>query len=128
MIRKRVIRQFCLILMGVCLAAPTVGCGAEQPVEDTPEIAAPQDSASGPQEETDQPEDQDHAEQDSMPEENISEADTSEEEPSGEELFEEDLYWQEMLAEFGNSRYDLTAALTEPALKDYWQHSGKPDS
>lgn len=119
MIRKRVIRQFCLILMGVCLAAPTVGCGAEQPVEDTPEIAAPQDSASGPQEETDQPEDQDHAEQDSMPEENISEADTSEEEPSGEELFEEDLYWQEMLAEFGNSRYDLTAALTEPALKDY---------
>lgn len=119
MIRKRAIRLFCVILMGICLAAPTVGCGAQRPVEDTPEIAAPQDSASGPQEETDQPEDQDHAEQDSMPEENISEADTSEEEPSGEELFEEDLYWQEMLAEFGNSRYDLTAALTEPALKDY---------
>lgn len=119
MIRKRVIRQFCVILMGICLAAPTVGCGAQRPVEDTPEIAAPQDSASGPQEETDQPEDQDHAEQDSMPEENISEADTSKEEPSGEELSEEDLYWQEMLAEFGNSRYDLTAALTEPALKDY---------
>lgn len=119
MIRKRAIRLFCVILMGICLAAPTVGCGAQRPVEDTPEIAAPQDSASGPQEETDQPEDQDHAEQDSMPEENISEADTSEEEPSGEELSEEDLYWQEMLAEFGNSRYDLTAALTEPALKDY---------
>ena len=54
-----------------------------------------------------------------MAEETISEADTSVEEPSGEELSEEDLYWQEMLAEFGNSRYDLTAALTEPALKDY---------
>lgn len=119
MIRKRAIRLFCVILMGICLAAPTVGCGAQRPVEDTPEIAAPQDSASGPQEETDQPEDQDHAEQDSMPEETISEADTSKEEPSGEELSEEDLYWQEMLAEFGNSRYDLTAALTEPALKDY---------
>lgn len=119
MIRKRAIRQFCVILLGICLAALTVGCGAQRPVEDTPEIAAPQDSASGPQEETDQPEDQDHAEQDSMPEETISEADTSKEEPSGEELSEEDLYWQEMLAEFGNSRYDLTAALTEPALKDY---------
>lgn len=119
MIRKRAIRQFCIILMGICLAAPTVGCGAEPPVENTSEIAAPQDSASGPQEETDQPGDQDHTEQDSMPEETISEADTSEEEPSGEKLSEEDLYWQEMLAEFGNSRYDLTAALTEPALKDY---------
>lgn len=119
MIRKRAIRQFCVILMGICLAAPTVGCGAEQPVEDTSEIAAPQDSASGSQDETDQPGGQDHAEQDNMAEETISEADTSVEEPSGEELSEEDLYWQEMLAEFGNSRYDLTAALTEPALKDY---------
>lgn len=119
MIRKRAIRQFCVILMGICLAAPTVGCGAEQPVEDTSEIAAPQDSASGSQDETDQPGGQDHTEQDNMAEETISEADTSVEEPSGEELSEEDLYWQEMLAEFGNSRYDLTAALTEPALKDY---------
>lgn len=119
MIRKRAIRQFCVILLGICLAAPTVGCGAEQSVEDTSEIAAPQDSASGPQEETGQPGGQNHAEQDSIPEETLSEADTLEEEPSGEELTEEDLYWQEMLAEFGNSRYDLTAALTEPALKDY---------
>lgn len=119
MIRKRAIRQFCVILLGICLAAPTVGCGAEQSVEDTSEIAAPQDSASGLQEETGQPGGQNHAEQDSIPEETLSGADTLEEEPSGEELTEEDLYWQEMLAEFGNSRYDLTAALTESALKDY---------
>ncbi|MDE6674886.1 MAG: endo-1,4-beta-xylanase, partial [Acetatifactor sp.] len=53
-------------------------------------------------------------EQDSTPVET-----TSEEISSEEELSEEDLYWQEVLGEFGNSRYDLTAALTEPALKDY---------
>ncbi|MCM1189203.1 MAG: endo-1,4-beta-xylanase [bacterium] len=30
----------------------------------------------------------------------------------------EELYWQEMLKEFADSEYDLTAALMEPALKD----------
>lgn len=39
-------------------------------------------------------------------------------EVSGEVLSEEELYWQEVLEGFSDSEYDLTAALTEPALKD----------
>lgn len=34
------------------------------------------------------------------------------------QLSEEEIYWQQVLESFGNSKYDLTAALTEPALKD----------
>lgn len=92
---------------------PTAGCGAEQAMEDTNEIIATQSDTSEPQnqepETESQPVSQPDIAQDSTPEETTSE----------EELSEEDPYWQEVLGEFGNSRYDLTAALTEPALKDF---------
>jgi len=37
---------------------------------------------------------------------------------SKEPLSEEELYWQGVLEDFADSSYDLTAALTEPSLKD----------
>ena len=111
MIRRCTIKQLRLIMLGICLMAALVtSCGTEQAVEDTKEIindiAASQDDTATQQDESASSDD---AEQDSLPEEISSE----------EVLSEEESYWQEVLAEeFGNSRYDLTAALTEPALKD----------
>ncbi|MFG6356411.1 MAG: endo-1,4-beta-xylanase [Acetatifactor sp.] len=116
---KHMLRRLCAVILATCLIMPTAGCGAQQPANDASEITATRDSASEPQDETGQTADQDPAEQDSIPEETVSATDTTEEESVGEELSAEDIYWQEMLAEMGNSRYDLTAALTEPALKDY---------
>lgn len=58
------------------------------------------------------------ASEDITSEEPASDETASGENPSEEILSEEELYWQQVLGEFGNSRYDLTAALTEPALKD----------
>ena len=114
MIRRCAIKRLCLIMLGICLIVmPVSGCGTEQTAEDTGETTLSQNDTSYRQdEETDtesEPASSDAAEQDSLPEETASE----------EALSEEELYWQEVLAEeFGNSTYDLTAALTEPALKD----------
>lgn len=93
-------------MLVICLIVISVtGCGAEQ-AEDTNEITVPQSDTTIQQ---DEPASSENTEPESLPAETASE----------EALSEEDLYWQEVLAEeFGNSRYDLTAALTEPALKD----------
>ena len=51
-----------------------------------------------------------------------SEADDEEVTETGseqEELSEEDIYWQQVLESFADSEYDMTAALTGTALKDY---------
>lgn len=111
MIRRYTIKQICLIMLGICLMAASVtSCGTQRAVDDTNEITdeiitSQNDTAT----QQDEPVSSDNADQDSLPEETDPE----------EVLSEEDIYWQEVLAEeFGNSRYDLTAALTEPALKD----------
>lgn len=104
MIKKNTIKRLCLIMLGLCLAAvPVSGCGTEQAEENTNEVTESQNNTSLP------PVSSSNTDQESQPEESGSE----------EVLTEEELYWQEVLTEeFGNSRYDLTAALTEPALKD----------
>lgn len=118
MIRKRTLKQLCLVMLGFCLVIPTAGCGAQQDMENINETIVTQTDMSEQQDSESEPESQPvsqaDTEQDSTPVETMSEEISSEE-----ELSEEDLYWQEVLGEFGNSRYDLTAALTEPALKDY---------
>lgn len=118
MIRKRTMKQLCLVMLGFCLIISTAGCGAQQDMENINETIVTQNDTSEQQDPQSEPESQPvsqaDTEQDSTPVETASEEISSEE-----ELSEEDLYWQEVLGEFGNSRYDLTAALTEPALKDY---------
>lgn len=99
------------MMLGICLTVPVTGCGAQPVVEDTDEIFVSRDSASVLPDEDSQPSEDSQPREDSHPGED-SQPD------SQEELSEEDLYWQEILAEYGNGRYDLTTALTEPALKD----------
>lgn len=118
MIRKRTLKQLCLVMLGFCLVIPTAGCGAQQDVENIDTAIATQTDMSEQQDSESEPESQPVSQADTE-QDSTSVETTSEEISSEEELSEEDLYWQEVLGEFGNSRYDLTAALTEPALKDY---------
>lgn len=114
MMRRYTIKKLFVTALGICLmAAFGTSCGAERATEDSHEITTPQSDMAIQQEEETSTDNEssssESAEQDSKPEEMTSE----------EALSEEDVYWREILAEeFGNSRFDLTAALTEPALKD----------
>lgn len=98
MMRKRSGKT--LLCFAACLALLVSGCGAEQSAESVSEAGAVKET-SVPAEETS-----------AVSEE--KDTDAALEEP----VSEEDLYWQEVLEEFAGSSYDLTAALTEPALKD----------
>lgn len=101
-----------LTALGVCLALVVSGCGAEEAGGDAGETAVVQEE-SDTQGELDRSEDAAHSA------ESDGSAESGEEKPVPEEaLTEEELYWREVLAEFEDSDYDLTAALTEPALKD----------
>lgn len=101
-----------LVALGVCLALVVSGCGAEEAGGDVGETAVVQEE-SDTQGELDRSEDAAHSA------ESDGSAESGEEKPVPEEaLTEEELYWREVLAEFEDSDYDLTAALTEPALKD----------
>ncbi len=104
MIKKKKIKI--LLCMGACLLALMTGCGAEQkPVsESTSQAEQSEESQSSEQSE----------EQSVSLETEESQPETEQEEP----LSEEELYWQEVLQSFADSKYDLTAALTGPALKD----------
>lgn len=111
--RKRRTKWGHLMIWGICFSILATGCGAAQGAGDTGEDRP--SSQTG--------EMRDEASEETKSEETVSEEiapekTTSEENLSEEILSEEDLYWQQVLEEFGNSRYDLTAALTEPALKD----------
>lgn len=118
MIRKRTLKQLCMVMLGLCLIIPTAGCGARQGGENIDTATATQTDTSEQQELESEPESQSISQADTEQDSTLAET-ASEEISFQEELSEEDLYWQEVLGEFGNSRYDLTAALTEPALKDY---------
>lgn len=101
-----------LAALGVCLALVVSGCGAEEARGDAGETAVVQEE-SDTQGELDRSEDAAHSA------ESDGGAESGAEKPVPEEaLTEEELYWREVLAEFEDSDYDLTAALTEPALKD----------
>lgn len=131
--KKYTTKLWHLMIGGICLIMLATGCGTGKPVGDINEatlIQEASDALGGQDRESDdkaegedQPisqtgEGQGETLEGTLSEEAISEAIASEEPASEEILSEEDLYWQEVLGEFGNSRYDLTAALTEPALKD----------
>ncbi len=118
MIRKRTLKQLCLVILGFCLVIPTAGCGAQQDVEDINETIVTQTDTSEQQDPESEPESQPVSQADTE-QDSTSVETASEEISSEEELSEEDLYWQEVLGEFEKSSYDLTTALTEPALKDY---------
>lgn len=122
-----------LMTWGICLTMLITGCGAAHGAGDT---SGSQPSILSGEARDDTSEEiksegtvsEEMASEGVISEETESEYITSEE-PASEEnasgenlseeiLSEEELYWQQVLGEFGNSRYDLTAALTEPALKD----------
>ncbi len=103
----------------------TTGCGAGQTGENPGEAEGSEETsaASGEQNtlaEGMQSTASDEEQSTGTEEESLagSEADEEQSAESEEALSEEDLYWQEVLGEFSNSRYDLTAALTGSALKD----------
>lgn len=117
-----------LLCAGVCMAMLATGCGMGQSAGNTgeAEVSGEVSSAAGEPSPMTQEEpsagtqEEQSAVSAGADEESQTEAEASEEQiaESEESLSEEDLYWQEVLGEFSNSRYDLTAALTEPALKD----------
>lgn len=121
MMRDRTQKTICLVLLGLCLVMSGVGCGAEQATEQT-DAAIPSQSDMSPQQ-SQEPESQSVPQNDAGPDDVLEETPSQEilsgETVAEEDLSEEELYWQGILGEFGNSRYDLTAALTEPALKEY---------
>lgn len=120
MMRKHAQKTICLLLLGLCLVMSGVGCGAEYATEQTDEAIAQRDMVSQQSQESEsQSAPRNDAGSDNVPEETPSQEILSEETVSEEDVSEEELYWQGVLGEFGNSRYDLTAALTEPALKGY---------
>ena len=102
-----------LLIWGICLSILATGCGAAQEAGDTGEARPSSQTGEMRDEASEETKSEETASEEIEPEET-----TSEENLSEEILSEEDLYWQQVLEEFGNSRYDLTAALTEPALKD----------
>lgn len=115
MSRGRRIKQALLAVLGICLALAVSGCGAEG-AEGTGDGSA---VIQGEQSKPGEPDAQGKSESGDTP--SAAESDGSGEsgaENQEEALTEEELYWKEVLAEFADSDYDLTAALTEPALKD----------
>lgn len=112
-----------LLCAGVSLAMLATGCGTGQSAGNTgeAEVSGEVSSAAGEPSPMTQEEpsagtqEEQSAVSAGADEESQTEAEASEEQIAESE---EDLYWQEVLGEFSNSRYDLTAALTEPALKD----------
>ncbi|MCM1118858.1 MAG: endo-1,4-beta-xylanase [bacterium] len=103
--RRGKAKKMLLVMFGVCLALAVSGCGTEEAVRNADGNAVTQESDT--QEEVDIRDDAAPSEESGL-EESVPE----------EALTEEELYWREVLAEFEDSDYDLTAALTEPALKD----------
>lgn len=103
-------RILCLVVLGICLVVLACGCGTQDPqAVREPSAAAEEPTLAS------QPVSRGNEETPDIAEEEPVSGETTPEDV----LSDEDLYWQEVLAEeFGNSRYDLTAALTEPALKD----------
>ena len=102
----------------------TTGCGTGQRAESLGEAEVSAEASADSEEQSSESSAQSAGGDEEQPAEtdgeNRPEPEDSQEQgaESEEPLAEEDLYWQEVLAEFGNSRYDLTAALTGPALKD----------
>lgn len=92
-----------LLCAGICLLMLTPGCGSEQVEISTSAVTDKNAEA------------EKHTGAENQ---QISETVTEQSVSSEDLLSEEDLYWQEVLETFDGSRYDLTEALTEPALKE----------
>lgn len=106
-------RKIIIATLGICAALFIGGCGAEQAVEPALDSEVTQEALA---EVTEEPESEnaDGADTD------VSDADGTGADDSSDDgsVDEDELYWQEVLDSFSYSGYDLTAALTEPALKD----------
>lgn len=107
-----------LLCAGVCLAMLATGCGTGRSIGNIGETGEAGEVSSAAEEQSAMSQVEQSTASAGADGESLSEADEEQLGESEESLSEEDLYWQEMLGEFGNSRYDLTAALTGPALKD----------
>lgn len=104
---KRRIKPLLMVALGICLIVLASGCGAERTEDNTDENLMMREESDA-QEESNVPGESDVSDEPGATEESAPE----------ESLTEEELYWRNVLAEFEDSQYDLTAALTEPALKD----------
>ena len=102
--KRRVIATF-----GVCLTLFAGGCGADPSINTSSDRGLQQEASA------EIPEEQNDKEAGKADSGNIDTGDTTGTDTSADE---DTLYWQEVLDSFAYSSYDLTAALTEPALKD----------
>lgn len=102
--KRRVIATF-----GVCLTLFAGACGADPSINTSSDRGLQQEASA------EIPEEQNDKEAGKADSGNIDTGDTTGTDTSADE---DTLYWQEVLDSFAYSSYDLTAALTEPALKD----------
>ena len=110
--------------LGLFLAVAATGCGVGPGADGsdpkvTQEVSAEQEDRGDMQDQEDRGEMQDQeGREESALGESAPETEGLPDASGNESLTEEEIYWQQVLKEFENSDYDLTAALTEPALKD----------
>ena len=109
-------RRTILATLGICAALFAGGCGAEQAVEPSLNSEVTQEASA---ETSKEPESEKAGGADAE----VNDAGDGSDNVGGandsdDSVDEDELYWQEVLDSFRYSGYDLTAALTEPALKD----------
>jgi len=123
--RERSKRVF-LAALGICLALAVPGCGTKDDGgTDGDSVVQGEENNQGEQDNQGSSDSQGESDAQGKSESSDTASSTGDDGNAGsgaesqeESLTQEELYWKEVLAEFSDSDYDLTAALTEPALKD----------
>lgn len=105
------------IALGLCAGLLLTGCGGAGDAMEQPGFAENTEVSTGT-DDTKATDDTNGTER-SGTENNGTESSEHLSETHAEELSGEDAYWLGRLEEFTDSKYDLTKALTDPALKDY---------
>ena len=100
---KRISTRVISLLMCICMLC---ACGGKEPRDESRGTEVVEATNEAGEQNTDETSGEDTEE-------------VADESGEQEQLSEEDIYWQQVLESFADSEYDMTAALTGTALKDY---------
>ena len=100
---KRISTRVISLLMCICMLC---ACGGKEPRDESQGTEVVEATNEAGEQNTDETSGEDTEE-------------VADESGEQEQLSEEDIYWQQVLESFADSEYDMTAALTGTALKDY---------